>query len=78
MFWIGLVLVTCVSEVALSHIQGEKWSNYVQTWEIKWSTSVKKNKLENKREKEITNCGVIPGIKVYKNQSKNRQVLKSP
>jgi hypothetical protein len=41
--FIGIVIVVIsgLSEVVLSKIETEKWSNYTHSWETKWTTSVK-------------------------------------
>jgi len=53
--FIGIVIVVMsgLSEVVLSNIETEKWSNYTHSWETKWTTSVK-HKPTKKTDKEKT------------------------
>ena len=55
-FVIGIVVVviSCLGEGALSILEHEQWSNYVQTWETPWQ-SVNKKKVK-KTEQEIPLC----------------------
>jgi hypothetical protein len=55
-FVIGIVVVviSCLGEGALSILEHEQWSNYVQTWETPWS-SVNKKKVK-KPTQEIPLC----------------------
>ncbi|MBT1698797.1 hypothetical protein KK083_18030 [Fulvivirgaceae bacterium PWU4] len=55
-FVIGIVVVviSCLGEGALSILEHEQWSNYVQTWQTPWA-SVNKKKVK-KSEQEIPLC----------------------
>lgn len=54
MIGIVVVVISCLSEGALSILEHEQWSNYVQTWETPWTT-VNKKKVK-KPGQEIPLC----------------------
>jgi hypothetical protein len=66
-FVIGIVVVviSCLSEGVLSIMEHEQWSNYVQTWETKWTS------VDNKKTKDdITVC---TGKLAHSGRNKERQ-----
>lgn len=46
---IGLVIamLTYFSDIALSKVEQENWTNYIQTWETKWTLPGKRAGQEN-------------------------------
>jgi hypothetical protein len=41
--WVGIaiIVISSLSEAALSILKKDQWSNYTQSWETKWPTKVK-------------------------------------
>jgi hypothetical protein len=54
---IVVVILSWLSEVALSMIGEEKWSNYIHSWETKRSARLKKTLIVNSQEPVIVFCG---------------------
>lgn len=50
---IVIVILSWLSEVALAMIDEEKWSNYIHSWETKWSTPIKKKLIVESQEPAI-------------------------
>ena len=53
---IVVIILSWLSEMALSMIDEKKWSNYVFSWETKWPTSLKEKPDVKPKEPVVTVC----------------------